>query len=139
MTTYLVSGPSVPMSLAEFQGDSHGRTFSDVINGAPQALRETFEVLARPEVQLRMQDAELHHDRPALSGAIREVESCPAVASVLRATGTPAEKRFRDRYKRAVGATVRMIMESNGWSKTGRKNAIGVGEHFAVAERYKQP
>ena len=135
-TQFSVVGSSVPMSLHVFESDAHGRTFRDVISAEPQALAEVFAVLARADVQLRLQDAETHHNRPALSGALQELEGCPAVAAVLNLKGGQASSNSRDRFKRAVGTAVRIVMEGLGWSKTGRKSAVGVGNQFTVAERY---
>ncbi len=118
-----------------FQADAHGRTFADVIERAPDALREVIDVIARPDAQLRMFDAEAHQERPAFSGAAVDIERCPAVQKILEGR----DKLFRDRFKRAAGTAVRIVMEGLGAVKTGHKSAVGVGQHFRTAERYGLP
>jgi hypothetical protein len=72
--------------------------------------------------QRRMEESEIHHDRPPLSGVVRELESHPAIDRSLADTHTQRSKRLRQ----AVGVVVRMIMQARGWRKTGRKGSLGV-------------
>jgi hypothetical protein len=69
-----------------------------------------------------MEDAELHHDRPALAGVVRELEANPTIDRFLNSTDLRRTKRFRQ----AVGVLVRMTMERRGWRRTGRKGSMGV-------------
>jgi hypothetical protein len=106
----------------DFLRDRQGRTFTDVLNapGAPfDALLLFFSDEAR---QLRMEDSEVHHDRPALAGVIRELEALPEIDAFLREIHLQESKRFRQ----ATGVLVRMIMERRGWKKTGKKGSLGV-------------
>lgn len=98
-----------------------------------------------------MEESEIHHDRPPLSGVVRELESHPAISRSLADIHTQRSKRLRQ----AVGVVVRMIMQARGWRKTGRKGSLGVraaGHHsapgqnigglafwFIRAERYERP
>jgi hypothetical protein len=69
-----------------------------------------------------MEESEIHHDRPPLSGVVRELESHPAIDRSLADIHTHRSKRLRQ----AVGVVVRMIMQAKGWRKTGRKGSLGV-------------
>ncbi len=69
-----------------------------------------------------MEEAETHHDRPALAGVVRELESQPAIDAFL----ATAQPRYAKRFRQAVGVLVRMVMEARGWRKTGRKGSLGV-------------
>lgn len=72
--------------------------------------------------QRRMEESEIHHDRPPLAGVVRELESQPAVDKFLATCSSSRTKRLRQ----AIGVTVRMVMERLGWMKTGKKGSLGV-------------
>lgn len=112
----------VRVTREEFLRDRQGRTFTDVLNapGVPfEALLHFFGDEAR---QQRMEDSEIHHDRPALAGVIRELEAQPEIDAFLSEIHLQESKRFRQ----ATGVLVRMIMERRGWKKTGKKGSLGV-------------
>jgi hypothetical protein len=69
-----------------------------------------------------MEESEIHHDRPALGGVVRELESRPAIDRFLASQHPRRTKRLRQ----AVGVLVRIIMERRGWRKTGRRGSLGV-------------
>lgn len=69
-----------------------------------------------------MEESEIHHDRPPLSGVVRELEAHPGIDRFLADTTTQRSKRLRQ----AVGVVIRMIMQARGWRKTGRKGSLGV-------------
>jgi hypothetical protein len=69
-----------------------------------------------------MEESEIHHDRPPLSGVVRELESHPDIDRSLANINTQRSKRLRQ----AIGVVVRMIMQARGWQKTGRKGSLGV-------------
>jgi hypothetical protein len=114
--------PVTRITREEFLRDRQGRTFADVLN-APSV---PFDVLLRffsdEARQQRMEDSEIHHDRPALAGVIRELEAQPEIDVFLSEIHLQESKRFRQ----ATGVLVRMIMERRGWKKTGRKGSLGV-------------
>jgi hypothetical protein len=83
------------------------------------------------ERQRRMEEAEIHHDRPALAGVIRELEAQPSIDSFL---GTKDPRRTK-RLRQAVGVVVRIIMERRGWTKTGKKGSLGVRAPIAKGTR----
>ena len=113
---------SVTITRDTFREDSQGRRFSDVVNDPDQAFEAVIEFFNDPDRQRRMEDAEIHHDRPPLSGVVRELESHPAIDRLLAGTHTQRSKRLRQ----AVGVVIRIIMQARGWRKTGRKGSLGV-------------
>ena len=105
-----------------FLADKQGRTFADVANDPDRPFEPVLEFFSDEDRQRRMEESEIHHDRPALAGVVRELESHPDVARFLKGLHHQKSKRFRQ----AVGLVVRMIMEARGWKKTGRKGSLGV-------------
>jgi hypothetical protein len=112
----------VTITLESFLGDHQGRTFSDVVKYPRQPLDAVLEFFNDDNVQRRMEESEIHHDRPPLAGVVRELECHPDIDQSLAETHTHRSKRLRQ----AIGVVVRMIMEARGWQKTGRKGSLGV-------------
>jgi len=106
----------------DFRQDRQGRTFADVLNDAEQPFDDVLDFFSDEDRQRRMEEAEIHHDRPALAGVVRELESRPAVDDFLSTKHPRRTKRLRQ----AVGVVVRMIMDRRGWRKTGKKGSLGV-------------
>ena len=105
-----------------FTKDAQGRTFADVLNDPDQPLDAVFAFFCDPDRQQRMEEPEIHHDRPAPAGVVRELETQPEVAAFLTKVRANRSKRLRQ----CIGVVVRMIMQSRGWKKTGRKGSLGV-------------
>jgi hypothetical protein len=105
-----------------FLESSQGRTFADVVNDPEQPFDTVLEFFHADDRQRRMEDSEIHHDRPPLAGVVRELEAHPAIDRLLAEIHTQRSKRLRQ----AIGVLVRMIMEARGWRKTGRKGSLGV-------------
>ena len=134
-----------------FLEDRQGKTFSDVLNDSKQPFDTVLEFFDDADRQRRMEESELHHDCSPLAGVVRELESHPLIDRFLAGVHTRRTIRFRQ----AVGVLVRMIMETRGWRKTGRKGSLGVRapgaertpSHnsgglafwFVRAERYERP
>jgi hypothetical protein len=114
--------PAVTITREKFIEDHQGRTFSDVVNNPEQPFDEVLEFFNDANRQRRMEESEIHHDRPALAGVIREFESRPAIDRALSEIHNQKSKRLRQ----AVGVVARMIMQARGWRKTGRKGSLGV-------------
>ncbi len=114
--------PSVTITRDMFLEDNQGRRFSDVVNDPDQPFDAVLEFFNDTSRQRRMEESEIHHDRPPLSGVVREFESHPAIDRSLADIRTHRSKRLRQ----AVGVVVRMIMQARGWRKTGRKGSLGV-------------
>jgi hypothetical protein len=113
---------SLTITSEKFLEDIQGRTFSDVVNDPKQPFEEVLEFFNDDNRQRRMEESEIHHDRPPLSGVVREFESSPNIERSLAEIHTHRSKRLRQ----AVGVVVRMIMHAHGWRKTGRKGSLGV-------------
>lgn len=114
--------PKIAITRQDFVVDRQGRTFADVLNDPEQPLDAVLEFFSNADRQRRMQESELHHDRPPLAGVVRELESQPGVDQFLSSKHPRRTKRLRQ----AVGVVVRMIMERLGWKKTGKKGSLGV-------------
>jgi len=128
--------PSVTITRQEFLQDRQGRTFADVLNDVEQPFDQVLCFFNDEQRQRRMEESELHHDRPPLAGVVRELEAQPDVDRFLALKHPRRTKRLRQ----AVGVLVRMIMERRGWKKTGRKGSLGVraavGSHAVTPGAY---
>jgi hypothetical protein len=115
----------------KFLADRQGRTFADVVNDRDQPFGDVLAFFNNEDRQRRMEDAEIHHDRPPLAGVVRELESLPAINRFLSQVHAQRSKRLRQ----AIGVVVRIIMEGRGWRKTGKKGSLGV----RATEAFDQP
>lgn len=106
----------------EFLQDRQGRTFADVLSEPQQPFEAVLAFFDDADRQRRMEESEIHHDRPPLAGVVREFEAQPIFDQFL---GTQ-HPRLTNRLRQAVGVLVRIIMERRGWKKTGRKGSLGV-------------
>ena len=106
----------------EFLRDRQGRTFADVLNDPEQPFDEVLGFFSDENRLRRMEESEIHHDRPPLAGVVRELESQPVNDRFLAAVDLGRTKRFRQ----AIGVVVRIMMARRGWRKTGRKGSLGV-------------
>ena len=114
--------PKVRVTKSDFLSDRQGKTFADVARDPDQPFDVALEFFSDAGRQRRMEESEMHHDRPPLAGVIRELESLERIDAFLRGVHARRTTRFRQ----AVGVLVRMIMERRGWRKTGRKGSLGV-------------
>ena len=114
--------PETLITRSLFLEDRHGRTFADVLNDPEQPFDQVLEFFNDADRQRRMEESELHHNRPPLAGVVRELESPSDVDRCLASQHPRRTKRLRQ----AVGVVVRMIMERRGWQKTGKKGSLGV-------------
>ena len=105
-----------------FLSDIQGRRFGDVANDPDQPFAAVLEFFNNDDRQRRMEESEIHHNRPPLAGVVRELESLPAIDRYLAEIHTQKSKRLRQ----AIGVVVRMIMLNRGWRNTGRKGSLGV-------------
>ena len=112
----------VPITRRVFQEDSVGRTFADVVNDPHMPFDIVLEFFSDPDRQRRMEESEIHHDRSPLSGVVRELEAQPEIDRFLNEIHVNRSKRLRQ----AIGVVVRIVMESRGWRRTGRKGSLGV-------------
>ncbi len=114
--------PKVRLTRKNFLDDRQGKTFADVVNDPDQPFDIALEFFNDADRQRRMDESELHHDRPPLAGVVRELEAQPAIDRFLAGVHRQRNTRFRQ----AIGVLVRIIMEQRGWRKTGRKGSLGV-------------
>jgi hypothetical protein len=112
----------VAINRADFLGDRQGRTFSDVANDPRLCFDTVLEFFSDEGRQRRMEEAEIHHDRPPLAGVVRELESQPLIDDFLASSSPSRAKRLRQ----AIGVIVRMVMDGRGWVKSGKKGCLGV-------------
>jgi hypothetical protein len=125
--------PDIRITRKDFLDDRQGRTFADVLNDSEQPFDDVLEFFNDKERQRRLEESEIHHDRPALAGVVRELES---LESIDRFLGQQHPRRTK-RLRQVVGVLVRMIMEGRGWRKTGRKGSLGV--RAKIAGRTSRP
>lgn len=124
------------MTLAErFARDKQGRRFVDVMKDTRISFPAILTFFDDPDRQRRMIESEIHHDRPALAGVVLELEARDDVTLLFLDHLSHTTTRFRQ----AIGVVVRIVMESHGWRKTGRKGSLGLAVVFTHAERYMLP
>jgi hypothetical protein len=84
----------------------------------------------------RMVESEVHHDRPALAGVIKELETNPTVKELFDWLSPKEAVRF----KQAVGVIVGLVMEKHGMLPTGKRGSLtGLSTWFTRSERYAKP
>ncbi len=113
---------SITVTRESFLKDKQGRTFADVLNDTNQPFDQVLEFFNLQSRQRRMEEAEIHHDRAPLAGVVRELEAQDSINTFL----SGIHPRRTQRLRQAIGVLVRIIMESRGWRKTGRKGSLGV-------------
>lgn len=123
----------VRLTEREFLADKQGSRFTDVVGDTRLEFQAVLEFFCDPARQVRMEDAEKHHDRPALAGVVRELENTEPLMSFLAGYDGHTTRRVRQ----AIGVVVRLIMEKRGWEKTGRKGSLG--QRASVPARTTRP
>ena len=118
----MASPSAVSITRKSFTEDRQGRTFADVLDDAEQPFDEVLAFFNSSDRQRRMEESEIHHDRPPLAGVVRELEDQRAIDQFLAA----AHPRRTKRLRQAIGVVVRIIMEGRGWERTGKKGSLGV-------------
>jgi hypothetical protein len=114
--------PKTTLTCDDFLQDRQGRTFADVVNDPEQPFDVVLAFFNDEGRQRRMEESEIHHDRPPLAGVVRELESHPSIDDFLSSKHPRRTKRLRQ----AIGVVVRMVMDRLGWKKTGKKGSLGV-------------
>jgi hypothetical protein len=109
------------ITLNDFQQDFQGNKFADVIRDPRLGFQPVVDFFNDPARIRRLEDSELHHDRPPLAGVIREFESVPVFRAFLSGYDAHTTRRFRQ----AVGVLIRLHMECLGWRTTGGKGSLG--------------
>lgn len=120
------------LTMQDLLDDRTGRRYRDVIEAEPKAVEAVVDLLGRADLQAAMEKFEAY-GRPALYGAVRDVEALPAVVE-LRNSG-----RRTERFRQLVGVIARLAMESRGFETTGRAGSLrSVSDWFMSAERYER-
>lgn len=119
-------------TVADFLADSTGRCFVDVVNADPGLFDRVVDFLDDPGRRQRMVEAVLREGRPALAGVVAELEQQPWFEAHMGSRPNEGTKRLR----RAVGVLIRIIMEAQGFRKTGRKGTLRESRWFGTAEKY---
>jgi hypothetical protein len=114
--------PRPTVTREDFLEHRLGKAFTDVVVDAEQPFDTVLEYFSNEDRQRRMEESEMHHDRPPLARVVRELEAQPAINQFLTDVATQRTKRLRQ----AIGVLARMIMQRRGWQKTGRKGSLGV-------------
>lgn len=114
--------PRITITREDFSTDRQGRTFTDVLNDLQQPFTEVLTFFNDGDRQRRMLESEIHHDRAPMAGIVRELEAQPKINQFLSEVHPQRTQRLRQ----AIGVLVRMIMEGQGWKKTGKKGSLGV-------------
>lgn len=108
--------------------DNHGRRFADVLEQYPKAVAAVLEIMNGPDADRRLIEAEIYHDRPALSAFVREFEAHPDIQPVLKF----------DRFRQFCGVLTKLKMRPQNWDTTGIKGAMtALSDQFKTAERYQ--
>lgn len=143
------------LSVTDFIQHPLGRRFADVAHDEDVPFRQLLNFLNCPAIQQRMRDSEIHHDRPALAGVVKELEHDTDFESYLANTDAHVTVRFRQ----AIGVAACILMEQMGWRRTGRKGSLGqrqtvrshtstpgayrnrsgISQWFTKSERYEPP
>lgn len=109
------------ITMQDFCSDIQGASFTDVVNDNRIVFQEWLDFFNDEARQIRLEDSETHHCRPALAGVIRELEQHHAFIDFLANNDAHTTRRGRQ----AIGVIVRIIMEMRGWKTTGRKGSLG--------------
>ena len=152
----LISDTSYIVTLKEFEDDRLGVRYPDIYGmkrNDESAIKGKFDFqrvidfFNGPERIRRMEESEIHHDRPALAGVVREFENLNYINSYFKEN----DPRYTIRLKQAVGILVKLHMEKRGWHTTGIKgiigtrgadkqaeNVSGLSKWFKSSERYRK-
>ncbi len=153
----LISDPSYIITLEEFGNDRLGARFPDIYGMRKDDNKSTIkrkfdfqkviDFFNDPERIRRMEESEIHHDRPALAGVVREFENLNYIDGYFKEN----DPRYTIRLKQAVGILVKLHMVKRGWYTTGIKgiigtrgaekqaeNVSGLSKWFKSSERYRK-
>jgi hypothetical protein len=115
----------------EFRSDTQGRRYADML--AKSGFDLVLAFFDDPDRQRRMIESELHHDRPAFAGVIREFEQHTGINAFFRSLSVKESVRSRQ----AIGLIVRIVMVRLGWRPSGKRGSLtGLSERFSRSERY---
>ena len=126
------------VAIDDFEQDGQGKGYRAVFSTAlgRLAIIDALELMQEPQVFRRMEDAELRDGLPAFAGAVAEYEVRAPYQRAVANRG--AGDRWLKRLNQAVGVACRLVMEANGYTKTGARGSLrGVSAFFGSAHRYR--
>jgi hypothetical protein len=109
------------ISKSDFLSDNQGAKFKDVNEDSRFSFQDVIDFFNDETRRIRLCDSEIHHDRPALAGVIKEFEAQPSITLFFETSDGHTTQRFRQ----GVGVLVRLHMQQMGWHTTGRKGSLG--------------
>ena len=121
----------------DFLAHKHGKWFWDLERGNSGIVREVLDFFQAPDRVRRMMESEVHHDRPALYGVVRELLHLPRLQTMELMED--AALRHRRRMAQFFGAVVKVVMEQHGWLPRGHKASLGKNGIIRRGERYMPP
>ena len=128
--------------LEQLHADPHAMRYSDVLHtdAARRSLDDLLDFFESPDIVRRMIESELHHNRPALAGVVKDLETLiQKQIAVAIAAGDLNEGPTAMRRNQMIGVIVRIVMKSNRWEPTGKKGSLaGLSTMFNRGERYSQ-
>lgn len=74
---------AISITREQFLEDRQGRTFADVLNDPEQPFEQVLAFFSDADRQRRMEESEVHHNRPPLAGVVRELESVAKIDRFL--------------------------------------------------------
>ena len=86
--------PDIRITRKDFLEDRQGRTFVDVLNDGGQPFDEILAFFNDKDHQRRLEESEIHHNRPALAGVVRELESLGPVDQFLGRSTRDGQNAF---------------------------------------------
>ena len=87
-----ITTADVLISRQLFLDDRQGRTFADVVNDPEQPFEQVLAFFNDADRQRRMEESEIHHNRPPLAGVVREFEASSRRGSVSGIATPPAHE-----------------------------------------------
>lgn len=116
------------------QGSGYRAVFSTPLGRL--AIVDALQLMQEPSVFRRMVDAESRDGRPAFAGAVAEYEVRAPYQRAVMSRG--AVDRWVKRLNQAVGVACRLVMEANGYMKTGARGSLrGISASFGSAHHYQ--
>ena len=123
------------MNIKQFVLDEQGKTYTDVLKDKRFDFELILRFLSDSNRINRMLVAQEHFKVPPLGGVAVEMEKHYAFQTLME-----APKHTTRRLRQAIGVAVRIIMEQNGWKKTGTKGSMyAISNIFRAAELYTPP
>ncbi len=109
------------VTIEDFLSDPQGRRYKDVIDAFPKQFEVAISFFNDSSRLRRMEESEIHHDRPAFAGVVKEFETDEIIAQFFETNDAHKTIRFRQ----AIGCLIKQHMILRGWQTTGEKGSLG--------------